>query len=101
MLLIGFSGFYSIMPTQLQVPTNFKLNYFFNAQVLEKNLIIHKPHYCDALESNSMGAKRSCMHSFELQTFSPPLFLDVDLEGHEPLETVATAKDGHAHNSKK
>jgi hypothetical protein len=28
-----------------------------------------------------MGAKRSCMHSFELQTLSPPLFLDVDLEG--------------------
>ncbi len=29
------------------------------------------------------------------------LYLDVDLEGPKPLETFATTKDGHAHNSKK
>jgi hypothetical protein len=101
MLLINDSRFYSIMLTCLQIPINFKLKYFFSARISGEILIIHEPHYCDAFESNSMGAKRSYMLSFELQTLTPPLFLDVDLEGLEPLENFATAKDRHALNSKK
>ncbi len=89
------------MLTCLQVPINFKLKYFFSARISREILIIHEPHYCDALESNSMGAKRSCMLSFELQTLTPPLLLDVNLEGLEPLENFGTAKDRHAPNSKK
>jgi len=100
-LLIGVFGFYSIMLTCLQVPTNFKLKYFFSVRILGEILIVHEPNYCDAFESNNMGAKKSCMPSFELQTLSPPLFFDVDFEDLQPLETFATTKDGHAHNSKK
>jgi len=100
-LLIGVFGFYSIMLTCLQIPTNFKLKYFFSVRILGEILIVHEPNYYDALESNNMGAKKSCMPSFELQTLSPPLFLDVDFEGLQPLETFSTTKDGHAHNSKK
>lgn len=48
-----------------------------------------------------MGAKRNCMPSFELQTLSPPLILDANFEGFEPLETSTTSKGGHAPNPKK
>jgi hypothetical protein len=64
--LINVSGFYSIMLTRLQVPTNFKLNFFFNAQVVGEILVIHEPHYYDAPDSSSMGVIKSCMTSFKL-----------------------------------
>jgi hypothetical protein len=48
-----------------------------------------------------MGVERSCMPSFELQTPSPPLTLDANLEGFEPLETSTIVNDGHAPNPKK
>ncbi len=48
-----------------------------------------------------MGVKRSCMPSFELQTPSPPLTLDANLEGLEPLEISIIVNDGHAPNPKK
>lgn len=63
---INVFGFYSIMLTRLQVPANFKLKNFFNAQVLGEILIVHEPHYCDALDSSSMGVKKRCMTSFKL-----------------------------------
>ncbi len=78
----------------MQVPTNFKLKYFFNVQVLGEILVVHEPHYCDALDSSSMGVKRSCMTSFKLQILSPPLILDVDLEGFEPLEFLLFQRMG-------
>jgi hypothetical protein len=48
-----------------------------------------------------MGVERSCMLSFELQTPSPPLTLDANLEGLEPLEISTFVNDGHAPNPKK
>jgi len=84
-LLINVFGFYLIMLTRLQVPTNFKLKYFFNAQVLGEISIVHEPHYYDALHSSSLGVKRSCTIAFKLQILNPPLILDVDFEGLEPL----------------
>jgi hypothetical protein len=48
-----------------------------------------------------MGVKISCVPSFELQTPSPPLTLDTNLEGLEPLEISIIVYDGHAPNPKK
>jgi hypothetical protein len=82
------------MLTHLQVPTNFKLKNFFSAQVLGEILVVHEPHYCDALDFSSMGVKRNCMTYFKLQILSPPLNLDVDLEGLEPLEFLLLQRMG-------
>ncbi len=76
-------------------------NIFFSAWVLGEVLVVDELHYYDAPESSSMGVKRNCMPSYELWTPSPPLILDANFEGFEPLETFATTKGGHAPNRKK
>jgi hypothetical protein len=48
-----------------------------------------------------MGVKINYIPSYELHTFNPPLILDANLEGFEPLETFVTTKGGHAPNPKK
>ncbi len=72
------------------LPNNFKLKYFFGAQILVENLVSPTLNSCDVLESNNTSEQKNIPHDLELHSSSFQIF---DINPNAMLKIVVIHVD--------